>query len=55
MHNPYSHGLTRISRKKQKFAFMYNDYFPFGLMHECSKFVYEWEKQMLCFFECAKI
>ena len=40
---------------KKELALMYIGYFPSGFLHEGSKFLYDWKRQVLCIFECPKI
>jgi len=43
--------VTRI----KKLALVYVGYFPSRFLYGGSKFLYEWERQVLNIFECAKI
>jgi len=47
--------MTWPTSRIKKIALVYIGYFLSGFLHEHFKFLYDWKRQVLCIFECAKI
>ena len=51
----WTYRSTKACGSYKKNMHLYISYFPCRLLHERSKFLYDWKRKVLCNFECAKI